>query len=138
MIALKDYADVFKELTDQYFISGIEYVGDLRSWARKNDIHLNEPDQPMKLVSDDEKLSLVAQSFISEKELDNVIRALGVRWSLIDNVLDIDKALNSVKKRLAYCFLKEYSRTIRTFEGDDLKEDEWTMNSLEKLDFFKE
>jgi len=138
MISLRDYDGILKKLAEQYLITKIEYVEDIKKWARKNKIDLNEPDQPMKLITNNEKLSLVIQSYISERELDNIIMAFGLRWSLIDNVSNIEKILNSVKKRLAYCFLKEYARTNRDLEGDDLKEDKWAMSAMERLEFFKE
>jgi hypothetical protein len=43
--------------------------------------------------------------------------------------------LNSIK---AYCFLKEYARSLKDVSGDELLEDGWTIKAMDKLGFFRE
>ncbi len=138
MIVAQDYDDVLREIGKEFFISDILYVRDLKSWSRRRGIDLSEPSQPMKLITQGSKLIMFVQSEMPGEMLDNVIKALSVRWSLKDNVTDPLVFLNSVKKRLAFCFLKEYARTVKSVGGDDLLEDEWTMKKMETLGFFKE
>jgi len=70
--------------------------------------------------------------------LSDVIRNLGIRWSVKDNVTDMEKKLNSTGKRLAYCFLKEYARSLQKIEGGALAEDEWVLEEMEYLGYFDE
>jgi hypothetical protein len=80
----------------------------------------------------------VIQAEIPEGALDNLITSLSVRWSLKDNVADISNQLNSTKKRLAFSFLKEYARSRKDSDGDELHEDDWAMKAMENLGFFRE
>jgi len=138
MILTEDYEGLLRNLGTEYFVQNIRFVPDLPSWARENNAGLNEPHQLMKLVPSDNELTMVIQSEIPEETLDNLITGLGVRWSLKDNATDISKQLNSTKKRLAFSFLKEYARSRKDFDGDELHEDEWAMKAMDSLGFFRE
>jgi uncharacterized protein YheU (UPF0270 family) len=138
MILAEDYESLLRNLGIEYFIQNIRFVPDLISWARENNAALNEPGQLMKLVSAETELTMVIQSEIPEETLDNLITSLGVRWSLKDNAADISKQLNSTKKRMVFSFLKEYARSRKDFDGDELLEDDWAMKAMDKLGFFRE
>ena len=138
MILADDYESLLRNLGIEYFIRNIRFVPDLASWARENNAGLNEPGQIMKLVPTDDELTMVIQSEIPEESLGNIITSLGVRWSLKDNTADISKQLNSTKKRLIFSFLKEYARSRKDFEGDELHEDDWAMKAMDNLGFFRE
>jgi hypothetical protein len=138
MIYAQDYDELLKKTAGEFFVSPIRYVTDLRSWSKKKGVDLNEPSQPMKLLTEGKNLILIVQSEIQESMLEDVIRGLSLRWSLKDNVSDPASSLNSVKKRLAYCLLKECAKTVKGVAGDDLIEDEWTIKEMEKLGFFLE
>jgi len=138
MILAADYESVFRNLGIEYFIQNIRFVPDLSTWAGKNNEALSEPGQLMKLVSSDDELTMVIQSEVPEETLDGLITALGVRWSLKDNITDISKQLNSTKKRLVFYFLKEYARSRKEFAGDELHEDDWAMKAMDSLGFFLE
>ena len=138
MILAEDYESLLRNLGIEYFIRNIRFVPDLASWARENNAGLNEPGQIMKLVPTDDELTMVIQSEIPEESLDNIITSLGVRWSLKDNAADISKQLNSTKKRLIFSFLKEYARSRKDFDGDELHEDDWAMKAMDNLGFFRE
>jgi len=138
MIFLDDFEDRLRSLCREFFIFDIKYVPDITSWASQKKISLHEPAQPMKLVTDeDNRLSMVVQSEISDEVLDGVINGLSVRWTVRDVVTDVAKRLNSIEKRLAYYFLKEYARSKKDLAGDDLLEDEWAVNEMEKLGLFR-
>jgi hypothetical protein len=138
MIYVQDYDEVLRKTGGEFFVSPIRYVRDLRLWSKEKGVDLSEPSQPMKLITEGKNLILIAQSEIQESMLDDLIRALSVRWSLKDNTSDPASSLNSVKKRLAYCLLKECSKTVKGVAGDDLPEDEWAIKEMEKLGFFLE
>jgi hypothetical protein len=57
---------------------------------------------------------------------------------LHDTVTDIDRKLNSVKKRLIFCYLKERARTMKDVGGDEQVEDQWVIEEMDSLGFFKE
>jgi hypothetical protein len=138
MIRVKDYDGTIRKIANEFLIFTVHYVQDLSSWARQKGVDLSEPAQPMKLVAAGNKLMLFVQEDVEEETLDKVITALGVRWSLKDNVSDPSRRLNSVKKRLGYSFFKEYAKTLNGVAGDELLEDEWAIREMEKLGFFKE
>ncbi len=139
MISLKESYNDLKKLGDDYFISELNFVPDISKWAEKNNEELGEPHLPMKLITEtDDKLTMVIQSETQEEIILDVIKNLGIRWSVKDNVTDMDKKLNSTKKRLAYCFLKEYARSLKKVEGDELSEDEWVLEEMEYLGYFNE
>jgi len=138
MISLKDYEVALKNLGKEYFIHNLEYVQDIKSWAKENSTELSEPHQLMKLVpATGDNLTMVMQSDIRNEALDDVIKNLGVRWSIKDNTVNMEMKLNSLKKRIVYCFLKEYARSIRRI-GEELAQDDWVLTEMETLGFFKE
>ena len=138
MIYVQDYDEVLRKTAGEFFVSPIQYVKDLQLWSRQKGIDLSEPSQPMKLFTEGKNLILIVQSEIQESMLEDVIRALSLRWSLKDNASNPAASLNSVKKRLAYCLLKECAKTVKGVAGDDLSEDEWAIKEMEKLGFFLE
>jgi uncharacterized protein YheU (UPF0270 family) len=138
MILAEDYESLLRNLGIEYFIQNIRFVPDLISWAKRNNADLNEPHQLMKLVPSDNELTMVIQSEIPEETLDNLITSLYMRWSLKDNAADLSKQLNSTKKRLVFSFLKEYARSRKDFNGDELLEDDWSMKAMDNLGFFRE
>ena len=138
MILTKDYESVLRNLGTEYFIQNLQFVPDLLSWGKKQNIDLSEPHQLMKLVPAGTELTMVIQSEIPDDMLESIITNLSVRWSLKDNVNDLSKTLNSIKKRIIFAFLKEYARTVKNVGGDELIEDEWAIQAIEKLGFFRE
>lgn len=139
MIFLRDYQGILQDVAREYFVSRIEYVSDLLSWSKENRIPLSEPAQFMKLVSKDSStLILFIQSEIEDRMLSGIVNGLSVRFALKDTVTDIDQLLNSDKKRVVYCFLKEYARTIQELEGDEMLQDAWAIKEMEKLGYFRE
>jgi hypothetical protein len=139
MVNVRDYEDMLRDLGRDYFIEELQFVPDIVSWAKENNRDLSEPHLPMKLiVKSEDSLSMVIQEHIHDEILADVIKNLGIRWSVRDNVTDIDQKFNSLKKRLAYCFLKEYAMALDKTGGDGLSEDEWVAEEMEYLGFFKE
>jgi len=139
MIAVREFEEDLRKLGNDYFIHALNQVPDIAAWAEENNRTLGEPHLPMKLIADNgDSLSMVIQSEISEAMLSDVIKNLAVRWSVKDNATDIEKKLNSTKKRLAFCFLKEYARTLDKVEGGELSEDEWVLEEMEYLGYFEE
>ena len=139
MIFVGDYEEALEKLGKEFFIFNIRYERNLAEWAKQNKIGLNEPFQPMKLIAGNKNsLVMVVQSEIKEEVLNSIIAGLSVRWSLMDNAANMAERLDSIKKRLAYCLLKEYARTGAGLAENELQLDEWAIGEMEKLDFFRE
>ena len=139
MIDTRKYEDVLLYLGGQYFIKDIQLVPDIKSWASEKNSDLREPYFPMKLIArSGDTLTMVMQREISNEILSDIIKNLSVRWALRDTITDMDKKLNSTKKRLVYCYLKERARTMKDIGGDEQVEDQWVLEEMEDLDFFKE
>lgn len=138
MVHTEEYDDLFQNIAPQFFISALYYVTDLASWSRQKGVGLSEPAQPMKLFTEGKRLMMFLQSEIEDEVLDDTVRALSVRWTRRDNVADPSSSLNSTKKRLAFCFLKEYARTLKETAGDELLQDQWAIREMEQFGFFRE
>jgi hypothetical protein len=138
MILANNFEALFRGLGTKYFIENIQFVPDVVSWAKKHNTDLNEPHQLMKLVPSGNELTMVLQSEIPDEMLDEVITHLAVRWSLTDNMTDLSKKMNSIKKRLVFSFLKEYARSLKEIGGNEQLEDEWAMKAMDTLGFFRE
>ena len=138
MIFASNYETLLHEIGNEYCICKLRYVPALGLWAEKNGMDLDEPHQLMKLVPSDNALTMFIQSEIPDQILDDNITNLSVRWSMVDNMTDITKKLNSVKKRLVFSFLKEYARSLKELNNDELLEDEWAMKAMDHLGIFSE
>ncbi|MFZ5998399.1 MAG: hypothetical protein ACOYW7_13085 [Nitrospirota bacterium] len=134
MIVAQDYDDMLMNLGREYFITDIRYVADLNAWAKQNNVGLDEPAQPMKLITTrGDQLAMVIQSEIDESVLDSMITGLDVRWQVVDNRANLLFQFDTVEKKLAYAFLKEYARTKRNLVEDERLEDEWVIHQMERL-----
>lgn len=137
MIIAQEYDDMLRNLGKEYFIADIRYISDLGAWAKQNNIGLDEPAQPMKLVTTgDDQLVMIVQSEIDEDVLHRIITGLDIRWQVVDNRANLLFQFDTVEKRLAYVFLKEYARTKRNLVEDERLEDEWALDQMEKLGVF--
>ncbi len=138
MIDTSKYNEVLRNLGREYFIENIIYVPRLKEWIKEKGIKVSEPLQFFKLTLDTtDRLTMVIQSDIKEEDLDKVINSLSIRWSLNDNISNPSDKLNSVEKRLVFCFLKEYAKSVKDIGGDEYHEDEWVINQMENFGFFK-
>lgn len=138
MICLKDYERDLRCVGSDYFISDLRYVPDIMEWSQKNGQDLGEPYHPMKLIVEaGNVLTMVLQAEVDEGVLDDVIKNLSIRWSVQDNRTNIDEKLNSTKKRLIFCFLKERARTMKEIGGNELIEDKWVFDEMENLGYLE-
>ncbi|MGO9614410.1 MAG: hypothetical protein ACLPX5_15450 [Dissulfurispiraceae bacterium] len=134
MIFVRDYIDILEYIGREYFIFAMHRVADLTSWAKKKGFDLSEPFQTMKVITEGgDKLVMYIQSEIDEDVLDRAMDALSVRWSLRDNVSDPSPRLHSIREKLVYVFLKEYSKTVTKVAGDELLEDAWAIEAMDKF-----
>ncbi len=92
----------------------------------------------MKLRASEKGLMLIVDEEVDEGIFDDIITALSVRLSLRDNVSDPAILLNTTKKRITSCFLKEDAGMLSEIAGNQLIEDEWAIREMEKFGFFLE
>lgn len=138
-IYISDHESALRELGKEYFIHDLQFVPDISSWAKANAKDLTEPHAPMKLITKgDDTLSMVVQAELSEKKLNDVLKNLSVRRALQDTTFDTLKTLNSTRKLLAFCFLKEYARTLSVLGQDEQLEDSWVLDEMKTLGYFDE
>jgi hypothetical protein len=136
VVSLKKYKKDLEKLSLDYLIFNIKYVPDIFEWAADNNKQLAEPHLPMKLVVEsDDDLTMVLQSEVKEEMIADVIKNLSIRWSVKDNAVDMEKKLDTDRKRLGYCFLKEYARALQKVDGGEISEDEWVLEELEYLGY---
>ncbi|HAS54025.1 MAG: hypothetical protein A2X56_10975 [Nitrospirae bacterium GWC2_57_13] len=139
LLIRKDHSELLRKLTASYDVPNILFVDDFASWADQKRVQLGEPHQVMKIVHEPANgRVLVVQAEANEGLLNDVIKAIKIRWTLRDNIADTDRIFNSVKKQLAYCFLKECARSLDGVGGDELVEDEWVLEEMKKQGFFRE
>jgi len=139
MIRLTDHEELLKTLGREYFVTTVEFVPNLPDCCREVGAELGEPGQPMTVVAEESNsLKLIAQTEVAETQVDGVIKGLGVRWALKDTSTDVVSRLDSTRKRLGFCFLKDYSRTVPNVGGDEMREDAWAVTEMERLGFFRE
>ncbi|HSB51629.1 MAG TPA: hypothetical protein VLD40_03125 [Dissulfurispiraceae bacterium] len=136
MIDMRDYEEMLRRLAQEYFVFDLKYA-DETSAGREAGSAVPEPYQTMKIVPEvGNKLTLFLPGELDEEVLNGIVNGLSVRWSVRDNVSDPAERLDTIAKRLAYCFLKTYAKTVSGVGGDDLIEDDWAIKAMEKLDFF--
>jgi len=136
VVSLKKYKKDLEKLSLDYLVFNIKYVPDITEWAAEHNTQLGEPHLPMKLVIESENdMTMVIQAEIHEEMIADVIKNLGIRWSVKDNVTDMEKKLDTDRKRLGYCFLKEYARALQHVDGGELSEDEWVLEELEFIGY---
>ncbi len=138
---LKSHVQVFKDLLQEYclFLVDITFVDSVSDWCRQQGIEEPDKERPLRLIADEKKgCKLVIREFMSDKALEDRIKAMGVRSALQNVASDRVAMLNSDKKKLAYLFLSEYASTLPDLEGDELLADNWAFDELERLNFFRE
>ncbi len=136
MIDMRDYEQMLRGLGRQYFVFDLKYA-DESSALREAGSAVPGPYRTMKIVPEaGNKLTLFLPLELDEEVLNGVVNGLSVRWSVRDNVSDPAERLDTIAKRLAYCFLKTYAKTVSGVGGDDLIEDDWAIKAMERLNFF--
>ena len=136
MIFASDYETLLNDIGNKFLIRELRYIPDLRTWAKKTGLDLNEPHQLMKLIAADDTITMFIQAEIPDQMLDDNIKNLSVRWSMVDNMTDMDRKLDNVKKRLVFSFLKEYARSLEDLKRDELLEDDWAMKVMDEMGMF--
>lgn len=136
----REYYELFRYLMEQHclFPENILFVENIAAWCRANGIPETDEERPMKLISKGETgCSMLIREFIPAETMQQRMNALGVRSQLKNVAIDIAGLLNTAKKKLAYLFLSEFATSLPDVH-DELQSDDWALNEMERLGFFKQ
>lgn len=136
----REYYELLRYLMEQHclFPENILFVEDIAAWCRTNGIPETDQERTMKLISKEGPgCSMLIREFIPMETINQRLKALAVRIQLKNVATDIAASLNTDKKKLAYLFLSEFATSLPDIQ-DELQADDWALNEMERLGFFKQ
>jgi hypothetical protein len=137
---MREYYELFRYLMEQRGLlpENILYVGNVAEWCREHDIKEPDKDKPVKLVSEDgTAYKMLVREEVSEETLDQRIRAARIRDQIESVASQKADLLNSIHRKLAFLFLREYAVNLTDAGTDDILADEWAFGEMERLGYFK-
>jgi hypothetical protein len=137
---MREYYELFRYLMEQRCLlpENILFVEDIPQWCRENGIEETDRDRPMKLVSENGiGCKMLVKEDVSEEVIDERIRAMRIRDQLTNVAFQKADLLNSIHKKLAYIFLREYAVSLPDVSTDDILADEWVFEEMERLGYFR-
>lgn len=140
-INFRDYKEVLTKLLDYYclFLVEIEFVDSVHEWCKREGVEEPDKSKPLKLFANDQKgCKLILNEMVSEKVINDRIKALSIRSALLNVAHNRSDALDSDKKKLAYLFLSEYALTLPDLADNELLADTWVFEQMTKQGFFNE
>jgi len=135
----REYYELFRYLMGECCLApeSLLFVESVAGWCRGHTIPEPDAERPFKLVSDDNKVfRMLIKEDLSDEVIQQRINALGVRSQLENVAVDRAALLDTVKKRLAYLFLRELA--VRSDNDNERDADKWALEEMEKLGFFKQ
>jgi hypothetical protein len=137
----RDYEAALKDLLEEYCLFLVEsvFVKSVHDWCRENSEEEPDKEKPLRLVAhtDNRGCKLVINELIPDKVVEGRINALSVRSALTNVASNKADLLDSDKKKLAFLFLAEYASALPDLE-DEILQDQWVFQEMERLGFFKE
>ena len=135
----REYYELFRYLMGECCLApgSLLFVESVAVWCREHSIPEPDNEKPFKFVSDDNRVfRMLIKEDLSDEVIQQRINALGVRSQLENVAVDRAALLDTVKKRLAYLFLREL--TLRSDKDNEREADKWALEEMEKLGFFKQ
>lgn len=131
--------DFLKFLVSKYCEGQAEviFVESVADWCRENGLKEPDPEKPVRVVRDS-GCRAVVRDYLPDSVIEDRMKALSVRHSLVNVASDPSEMMDSDKKILAYLLLKEYAMGLPEHREDELLADNWALDEMEKLDLFKE
>jgi hypothetical protein len=137
---IREYSELFRYLMEQRCLlpESLVFVEDIVDWCKENGVPETDGEMPFKLVSRNGLgcLMLVKEE-VPERVIDERIRAMTIRDQLDNAAVDRGDKLNSIQKKLAYLFLREYAVSLPDVGTDDILADNWTFTEMERLGYFR-
>jgi len=137
---MREYYELFRYLMEQRCLlpENIVFVDDIAQWSRERGIPETDKERPLKLVMEDgPACKMLIREDVSEAVIDERIRAMDVRDQLENVARDRAGSLNSIHKKLAYLFLREYAVSLPEVGMDDILGDNWAFGEMERLGYFR-
>lgn len=137
----REHHELFRFLMQQHclFERDIMYVESVADWCRDNGIDEPDAEKPLRLVlGEDSGCRLIVREELPEGVVEERIKALRIRGTMLNVAFDRTESLDTDRKKLACLFLCEYARTIPDINGDELLADNWAFESMSALGFFKD
>lgn len=139
MVKARDYFELFRYLLEQRCLKqeDLVFVESIRGWCREQGIPESDPARPMRLISrEGEGCLMLVRQEIPQQVIEERVRAMAIRWQLTNVAVDRASSLDTIQKKLAFLFLREYAFSLPEVE-DDLGADEWAFREMERLGYFK-
>lgn len=135
----REYHELFRYLIEQRCLlpDSIVFVEDIVDWCKEYDIPESDREKPFKLVSRNKGCLMLIKEELPERVIDERLRAMTIRDQLDNAAMDRGDKLNSVHKKLAYLFLREYAVSLPDVGTDEILADKWTFDEMERLGYFR-
>lgn len=135
----REYYELFRYLMEQRCLlpESIIFVDDIVDWCKENDVPETDRERPFKLISRGKGCQMLVKEEVTEQIINERIRAMAVRDQVNNAAVDRDEELNSIHKKLAYLFLREYADSLPDVGTDEILADNWTFDEMERLGYFK-
>jgi hypothetical protein len=136
----RDYYELFRYLMEEHNLSqeDILFVDDISEWCAEQGIPEADAERPFKIIPTKlPECKMLIREYLPGDVLEERINALRLRDQMKNVAYDKADMLNSVRKKLAFLFLKEYTASIPDLAEDDLGADDWVFGEMERLGFFK-
>jgi hypothetical protein len=136
----RDYYELFRYLMEEHNLSqeDILFVDDISEWCAEKGIPETDAERPFKIILTKlPECKMLIREYLPEGVVEERINALRLRNQLKNVAYDRADMLNSVQKKLAFLFLKEYTTSVPDLAGDELGADDWVFDEMEGLGFFK-
>ena len=136
----REYYELFRYLMEQRCLSqeDILFVDDIYDWCAEHGIPEADAERPFKIILTKlPECKMLIREYLPEAVMEERINALRLRDQMKNVAYDKADMLNSVRKKLAFLFLKEYTASVPDLAGDELAADDWVLDEMERLGFFK-
>jgi hypothetical protein len=135
----RDYYGLLKYLMERYGLKEEDmiFVENISDWCRACNIPEPDEERPFKFLSKQGYGSkMLIKENISDKLVNDRMKALSIRSQLKNVAFDRASLLHSDKERIVFLFLSELADTFPDIQDERLADD-WVFEEIEKLGFFE-
>ncbi len=136
----REHYELFRYLMEQRCLlpESIVFVEDIVAWCKENGVPETDGEMPFKLISrSGQGCLMLVKEEVPERVIDERIRAMAIRDQLDNAAVDRGERLNSIQKKLAYLFLREYAVSLPDVGTDEILADNWAFDQMKELGYFR-
>lgn len=135
----REYHELFRYLMEQRCLlpESVVFVEDIVDWCKENDVPETDREMPFKLVARGKGCLMLIREEVPERVIVERIRAMTIRDQVDNAAVDREEKLDSIQKKLAYLFLREYAVSLPDVGTDEILADNWTFGEMERLGYFR-